>query len=268
MKIKILSVLLVLIFTSGISFSQNKYKRYGVKTAIVEYKLSGNSSGTRVMYVDDYGYKEANYTNSSMTVMGMTTTENKGVILIGPDFFEINYKNNTASKGRAPMYDMYAKYVGKDYDELSKSALRSMGYEKTGSSNILGKKCEVWQGKAGSIHVWKGIGLKIITKVMGQTIIEEAVSIKANVAVPSAKFQVPSGIKVEEIPSMDDIYGKMGNDEFEDDDDSEDETISPEEIKKIKSMSYSEFSKLIKKENPGISEEEIKTIYQYYKTAK
>ena len=72
---KNVSYLFVLLFLSSILTAQKaNYKVFPFKSGIVEYKLEGNSKGSHVKYFDNYGYKQADYTEAETVVFGFSTT--------------------------------------------------------------------------------------------------------------------------------------------------------------------------------------------------
>lgn len=291
---KALSIILVTFLLSSYTFAQNSnYKVFPFKTGIIEYKQEGNAKGTHVKYIDEYGYKQADFSETEVKVFGFTNKENKGTILIGPKLYSLDYKTNTASTTKNPVYESYANSNGSDYDKLGRDAMASLGFSNTGKTEtIAGKKCEIWKGSLGSIWVWKSLALKSETNILGINIIEVATSVKINISVPSSKFEVPNRMEVKEIdiPNNQTNYGNI-NDGYEssNDDMTNEEKqmmqdamdgnmegvmsaagsqMSKEEkdqIKKISNMSYPEFKRMVQKEEPTTTEEEIKQAYEMTK---
>jgi len=275
---KNITLIITVILLSFNTYAQEgNYKVFPFKSGIVEYKLEGNSKGTHTKYFDKYGYKQADYTNTETTVFGFTKKEKKGTILIGPKVYSINYKNKTVSVSTNPVYESYANSNGADYDKLGRKALTSLGFSNTNKTeNIAGKKCEIWQGTLGKVWIWKGLSLKNETTVLGVSIVETATSIKVNVSVPSSKFEIPKGFKVNE---MDNAYPNMSASERQMMEDAMNGNMDgmmkeannsmgqeeKDQIHKIANMSYSEFRKMMKSEEPDASEEEIKEAYQMTK---
>lgn len=292
-KVSISSIIVLLISSIGLFAQKANYKVFPYKSGIVEYKLEGNSKGTHTKYFDEYGYKQADFTESETTVFGFTNKEKSGTILIGPKVYSINYKESSASVGRNPVYETYANSDGADYDKLGREAMASLGFSNTGQKGtIAGKKCEIWEGSLGKIWIWKGLSLKSETIVLGVSITETAVSVRVNESVPSSKFEIPKGIKIKEISSYnespnskEDIIGAYSNNPnmsaedqqmLKDAMDGNMEGImsasasqmtqeEKDQLKKISNMSYSDFKNMIKKEEPNISDDEIKEAYKMTK---
>ena len=89
-------------------------------------KKPGKTKGTTTKYIDEYGYKQADYGESVTKVFGHKTEEKEGTILIGPTVYTIDYKNNKINKGKNPVYETYANSKG-NYDELGKKIDESIG---------------------------------------------------------------------------------------------------------------------------------------------
>ena len=215
------------------------------------------------------------------------------MILIGPKLISIDYKSKTASTTKNPVYESYANTNGSDYDKLGRDAMASLGFSNTGKTEIIaGKKCEIWKGDLGRIWVWKSLALKSETNILGVSIVEVAVSVKIDISIPSSKFEVPRGIEIEDIEvttssdnnvGLEQAFGAsnpdMTNEEKQMIQDAMDgnmegvmsasaSQMSKEEkdqVKKIANMPYSDFKKMIKKEEPNISEEEINQAYKMTK---
>ena len=288
---KLFLIIAATFFGFSISAQNGNYKVFPFKSGIVKYTLDGNSKGTHTKYFDDYGYKQADYNETETTVFGFTNKEKSGTILIGPKVYAINYKTETVSVGVNPAYESYANSNGANYDKLGRDAMASLGFSNTNKTEqIAGKKCEIWKGSLGIIWVWKGLALKSETTVLGISIIETAVSVKVNISIPESRFEIPEGIEVKDIPeNTNTSQSVMGSSNISNQQMSPEEkqmmedamsgdmegmmntassNMSQEEkdqILKMAKMSYPEFNKIIKQEEPNITEEEIKQAYQMMK---
>ena len=261
-KITILYLIGLMLSSIGLMAQKENYKVFPFKSGIIKYKQEGSAKGTHVKYIDKYGYKQADYTETEMKIFGMSTKENTGVILIGPEVYTIDYKANSASVGNNPVYEMYAKSDGSNYEELGKKALASLGFKNTGKTGtVLGKKCTIWDGTMGKIWIWKHLPLKSVTNIMGIKITETAVSIKIGAKIPSNKFKVPSDVKVEKIDTQQSFGGMEDMFGAQDQVSSEDKNA----MKQVANMSYRDFRKMLKEEDPDMSEEEIKQTYKMTK---
>jgi len=263
---KKLAIIIFGIILSINTYAQKpNYKVFPFKTGIIKYKLEGNSSGTHTKYIDQYGYKQADFSETEMKVFGMTKKEKKAIILIGPKAYSIDYDKNKATSTVNPVYETYANSDDADYDKLGRDALKSLGYSNTNKTeNIVGKRCELWTGSLGKVWIWKGLALKTETNVLGVSVIETATSVKININVPASKFEIPKGISIDDTQTqgqfggMENMFGEQGgNNQISEED--------KKAMQQISNMSYKDFKKMMKKEDPEVSEDEIKQAYQMTK---
>lgn len=261
-NLNIILIALLISFTScqkSKSQEKSSYKKYPFKSAIIEYKVEGNSTGTKTTYIDDYGYKQADISEITTTVMGFKTTEKQDVIIIGSNINTIDHDNKTVTTTNNPYAKKYAENIGEDYIKTGEEVLTAMGFTKSGTETVLGKECTIWKGM-NTIWAWKGLVLKSETNMMGIKIVEVATSIKTDVSIPSNKFELPKNYTTQQGPNI----GGM-NDLFEGFDDNE---ISDEErqmMQDVKNMSFEDFKKMMKKEDPEVTDEEIRNVYNMMK---
>ncbi|MCK5782738.1 MAG: hypothetical protein KAH10_09130 [Flavobacteriales bacterium] len=277
-RITIIYIITLILATASLIAQDSNYKVFPFKSGIIEYKQEGNATGSHTKYIEDYGYKQADFTETETTIFGFTSKENNATILIGPELTVLDYKSNTASIGKNPVYETYANSKNANYEELGKMSLKKLGFKNTGNKEkISGKNCEIWEGTLGKIWTWKGLALKSVTSVLGITITEIATTIKIDTKVPASKFEIPKGMKTDKIDIPQDMGGlesMFGSDSNLSDEDKQImENFSQgnigammsqeekEEIKKVAGMPYSDFKRLMKEEEPNISDKEVKEAY-------
>ena len=124
---KVTLIFLVTFISIGI-YAQKKsnYKVFPFKSGIIEYQKTGKTKGTTTKYIDEYGYKQADYGESVTKIFGQKTEEKEGTILIGPMLYAIDYEKNTVNKGKNPVYETYASSKG-NYDELGRKIKIAIG---------------------------------------------------------------------------------------------------------------------------------------------
>lgn len=260
---KAITILIVSILWSVCGWAQqNQYKVFPFKTAIVEYEQSGNTQGRRTQYIDEYGYKQAGYSQTTTTMMGFTTTENTAQIMVGSTVYAIDYSENSVTESQSPLYALYANSTSTDYEKLGRQALSGLGYHNTGEKeSICGKSCEIWKGSLGSVYIWKGLTLKSVTQMLGIKVEEIAVSVKTDCSVPSDKFIVPENMQVNTVDNQQGLEGlnaMFGNEAMEENMEMGMSEEDKANIRKLKKMSYNEFRKMMLEEDPEITDEEIK----------
>ncbi len=193
---------ILLIFNLGYAQDNevNK-KRYYVESGIIKYKISGNTKGTEEIYFDKWGEREARIikavTETSFFGIKNKQEENTLNILDGDISYGIDLKNKTGVKMlNAGVTTMSEMGNGKSPRTMGKEMLKQMGGKKIGEEEILGKNCEIWKALGTKIWFWKGVPLKISSKMLGIERVTEAVEIKTNVKIDESKFKVPEGIKI------------------------------------------------------------------------
>ncbi len=208
----VLKLFLLLAVFSVAFAGSNKFKLYEFKSAIVEYKLSGSSKGTKTKYIKEYGFKEATYEKSSAEAMGFSSEKNEVVILDGYDMISVDFDKKTGIKMKNEVAVAMAE-ENIDPAEFGKEMLKAMEYTKLSETGtVAGKKCEIWKGNTMGmdikIWVWKNLTLKSESSGWGMKSKMEATSIKLDVSVPDSKFEAPKGIKFvdpNKVPSMENL---------------------------------------------------------------
>jgi hypothetical protein len=173
------------------------YKQYALKSGIIEYKHSGNETGTETVYFDDYGNKVAAYKN---TVRNGEV--NKGwVITLGETQYLFDPEESSEGwKMKNPVIKFFSDC--EDINKCSEDMLTRLGYKKEGTRMFLNKNCDVWKSKNGEMLVYKGIMLRNQMSVMGTSSLQEAASFKEGAAIPASKFEVPENIKFNDMPGL------------------------------------------------------------------
>lgn len=197
---------LVLFFSFLTTNPDQEFRRYGVKSGIIEYELSGAQSGKEIIYFDDWGYREAKYSETELSFGGFSQKTNTLTILEGKMIYSIDLTTNTGTKMENPMF---AGLNDDDPQKMGEQMMKQMGGEKTGTSTILDKTCDVWEIKqmGSKTYVWNSIPLK--TEVnMGMQINITAVSFEEG-DVPQDKLKIPEGITFQAIGDPSEMIKKL-----------------------------------------------------------
>ena len=262
----LLSLIAVLISCSG--NSQNKLKRYDVKSAIVEYntttsgKTLGSTvkgTGTESLYFKDWGAIELIEEKSTQTTTikifgkGKTTTTNVHVInmLDNGESYHVDFDKKIIYLTRDLAMDMM-KQSNTDAGDAGQSMLESIGGKKIGDEDFMGYNCEVWSIAGGKQWMYKGLVLKLEMTMLGITTVKEATSAKFNVSVPNTNFKLPDF----PIQKMD---GYMDNEEYDDELEEMDANMN-----KLQNLSYEEWKKMAIENDEEMSEMSDKELRQTY----
>lgn len=219
---------LMLSFASG---AQQKIQQYAVKSGHVEYQLSGNTTGTKSIWWDNYGSLSRTETKSvSRSKMFGISTETKThdiTIMDGKQFWSANLIENTGQKGNLPYYQEMAQInenmTEAEKQKMGKDILEAFGGEIVGTENVLGNKCEIVKLMGAKCWIYKGIALKSDAEMLGIKTTETAVKFEKNISISKSKFTPPGSITYEDQNQYQ--QQMMGGMDSFDDEDSDDEDI-------------------------------------------
>ncbi|HEX9253715.1 MAG TPA: hypothetical protein VF870_15825 [Ignavibacteriaceae bacterium] len=196
---------------SGKESTSEFQKRYGIKSGVIEYIITGSQEGTKTLYFDNWGMRQAEYTRSILSVSGFTKPLNLVNIIDGEYQYMINIDQNSGTKTRNPILKSIEQLKGqKGFNEFGEQMLLSMGANKIGSESFLGKDCDVYEMKntGTKLWVWEWLTLKSETKSGGLNINLTATRINEGGSVPTEKFRIPEKVVLNEV-DIDNIENEM-----------------------------------------------------------
>ncbi len=179
---------------SKISALTEASRRYPeLKSAIIKYKVSGMSTGTEVVYIDDWGRREAIYKKITTKMMGVDLERNYMTLITenGKWIYNIDLNSGTAIKMDETSFKSLAGNTERNMDN-------TIGATKIGTEEIVGRVCDVWKkGYPYSMAwIWKGVALKKDQDVAAMEVVTEATDVQENVSIPEDKFTIPPGVQV------------------------------------------------------------------------
>ena len=216
--------------------SQQSAMKYAVKSGKIEYKLTGNTTGTKTVYFDDYGekYYEQLKSVSITKIFGVTdrTETNKITIINKSHFWTIDKINGSNIEGELPFYtssrSAFENMTEAEQKKFADDLLKSFGGKREGSEKILSYTCEKISVMGSLSWIYEGIILKSETEVMGISANETATSFEKNISIPASKFNAPSGITFTNLQQQQQaMFGDMNMEMYEEDDDYDEEDIIP-----------------------------------------
>ena len=207
MKILISGILffLLVITCTNVESGTNTSKRYPKsKFGIIKYEISGATiMGTEVVYYDDWGRREAKYTNTTMEMGGLTVKRSSLTLLEdnGRWINNVDLNERTGIKMENPRYK---EYVGKSRIQLEKIAKKNLidaGARRAEIARVAGKPCIVWGEQYTGIetYTWNGIILKKTSGSGFSRTITEATEIIELVPIPEGKFTIPPDIQMKTV---------------------------------------------------------------------
>lgn len=196
-------VLFILLFTcvQAVVTQTTEFKRYKIKSAIIEYELSGMQTGTAITYFNNYGMQEASYEMAVSEMFGETQKSETVSYLDGFWQYSLDKLTNKGTKAKNTILESLVENSDGDLESIGRKMFSSMGGEFKGKEELLGKNCDVWElvSMGTKIWVWKNIPLKSETKMMGFTITRTATKVEINVEIPPEKLAIPSGVDFVEV---------------------------------------------------------------------
>ena len=202
MKFYFSTFILYFIFSLLASAQEKPFKRYNLKSGIIEYELSGMQTGKATTYFDDYGMKEATYEKYVANMYGEKQEFETINYLLGYWQYYIDEESGISTKSKnTTLAALVENTKDGDLVPIGKKLFASMGGRMSGNETFLGKKCDIWEMEAMGtrIWVWENIPLKTETQLMGITIHRKAVRIEENASVPETRFELPKGVTFIEV---------------------------------------------------------------------
>ena len=190
----LLLIFMSLFFITTISYTQiNHHKIFPFKSAIIKYKYEASLVGTRIKYIDDYGYLQADYIVKETNFGGVKEKESTTIILKGSKAYTIDNTEKTISVGKNATYGYYEVFKKKSSEEIFESLLKSESYEKKNSENpilYLGKECDNWEARKAEQLVWNNLVIKSEQYFMA-LVVEKATSITIGIDISAERFNLP-----------------------------------------------------------------------------
>lgn len=203
--------------TDGIKSPLVKERKYGLKSAIIEYDISGSQEGSRRLFFDNWGERQAEYSNTTITVGQFSKTANLLSIYDRDWQYVINLDSKTGTKSKSPLKELREELADQQYfNELGEQAILKMGGLKIGTEEYMGKECTVYDFRNIGMRAWywKWILLKSETRSGPVNIVVTARKIEEDVRIPEERFRVPNDITLNTV-DLDDIEGQMRREQEE-----------------------------------------------------
>lgn len=194
-------------FFSSLSAQNSEAKYYQLKSGYLKTEYTGNTTGTRELWWDDYGAKshEVLRTTTTTKLFGMSSIDEVHMLNIrdGAKYWSINYNENSGVVGNVDdVMEVTEGMSEKELQELGEETFEMLGGEKQGTETIGGYKCDLYTVMGTKTWIYKGIPLKSTAKIMGIEMNEMFTEFKPNMSVPSSKFVAPKNIEYQELDQM------------------------------------------------------------------
>jgi hypothetical protein len=168
---------------------------------VVEYAVSGAQKGTEALYFDRWGQREATYTDTEISVAGISQKQKTLTILEGELVYNINLATRAGTKTVNPLFKkILDRSPDKNLADLGLRMLEDMGGVKVGTEEVAGKLCDIWEVKnlQSKSWLWKAVTLKVQVKMAGMEVTKTAARFEEGASIPEDRFTIPSDIKISE----------------------------------------------------------------------
>jgi hypothetical protein len=193
----LLSIILAFLMVSYAFGQKTELKPYGIKSGVIDYKFSGTQEGVGILYFDDYGLRS----NMFLDAMEGGRHQKGYTLTLGDDQYIYDLeKSGEGVKMKNPMFRDLKE--GDVTETLLRKVYGKMGLNRAGSTSFLDRECDLWTGEQGEALVWNGILLKLDLEMYGNTIHQEATSMKINIPIDPSIFKIPEGVEFTEMPGF------------------------------------------------------------------
>lgn len=170
---------------------------------MVVYDVSGVHAGQETLYWDDWGLREARYTKTTMSMMGVTQDTDTWTITLGEKMYAIDQNANTMSTLDTSEMGAFVNMSDAEMKQMADQMMKAMGSKRIGSDYIADQSCEVWATDFGNAEtcLWMGVTLSEKAEMMGMKTNKVAVSAVPNYAVDEKHFEVPTGLPTTDLTS-------------------------------------------------------------------
>ncbi len=191
---KKISLLVLLVF--GVISLFADMKRYEIKSAQIEYVISGSGNmmgipteidGSSSLIFKDYGNTEITHEKFSQVVMGQKETTEDITKIDSGIVYSVNLEDKVIYKQEIPL--------DSDDPALSlkgKKSLEALGGKRLGSEKILDYDCEIWELSGVKMWMYKAVPLKTETNVMGILQTQIAKKVQFNGTISDDMFKLPN----------------------------------------------------------------------------
>ena len=206
MKKAVLLLAVMFAFSSLLTAQDmKKMQRFGIKSGVVKYEISGNTEGKRAVWWDDYGRKmrEEISTVTITKILGMKseTVTHTVTVTVDDRFWTADLEKMTGIKGAlygTELDEEIDEMTEKEQEALGQAILDSLGGEIEGQESFMGYTCDVIRAMGSRVWVPKGINLKTESNVLGIKYYEKAVQFQPGSAVQDSFFTPYSGVEYKE----------------------------------------------------------------------
>lgn len=178
------------------------YKRFGIEKGALIFRLDGAVNGTEHLFFDNWGWREAKYTNTTTTVANFHEVVNDVQYLDGERRYLYDPKANKAQYiNSQQMVAVSEKYNTKDMVVVADEMLKNMGAVPDGKAMVGKTECDAWVIERSRIrlYMWQGITMAEESYVNNIPIGRRCLQVEIANDPPLDRLLLPKGAVVEEL---------------------------------------------------------------------
>lgn len=203
-----------LMFNGGTGWAQDAQRRYEVKSAVIEFVISGDIKGSETAYIDHFGEKESRFSKYILNMTGNDKEQDRITIREGDQLTNVDLIRRKAvridlNKEMTPGLSIHLS--GKEMADYTPNGLKKMGAVFVGEESVAGKTCKIYDLPFLEARLWvyKNIALKYKSNTRGFLVEYLATAIKEDIDIPKDKFTVPPGVMNVGLVSENNLLGAI-----------------------------------------------------------
>lgn len=207
-----MKIMMSLVTVLSLSFShsalatEDPMKRFEVESGKITYELSGSThimgvksatTGHKTVLFKDYGFYEITDEKKTETkdIMGQVekTEAHTQQLLKDDKMYVVDFEQKKITRMPNVGVQMFRKAntKHKTATEVGEELMKSMGGKKTGSDEVAGFKCDIWELMGTKQCMYKGISLRTEANIMGVKMTELATKVEFDIETSEEDFKLP-----------------------------------------------------------------------------
>ncbi len=185
-------------------------KRYAIESGSVTYEVSGAQTGTKTISWKDWGMTERTENDTSISAAGISVPNKSISLMKGDNMYSYIPGETNGTKLENTILEQVSKNSNKDLEEIGIEMMEAMGGKKSGTENIAGKTCDLYEisNLGTTTCIWKGINLKNDVGLAGMNVSEIATSVSTDTPEESL-FELPSEVTFKDLGDVSDILKNL-----------------------------------------------------------
>ena len=204
--LKIATLLSLSISASILMAEENQAKKYFIENAKISYEIKGSGNVMGMMKTETIGKKRLIFNQFGMNELTeenkieKTTRDGKTEIaknhtlkyLKGSIIYSVDFENKRIMRSKNPGMALAQLFSGgNNMAEAGEAMMKKMGGKKTGTDEVAGTTCDVWELMGTKQCIYKGSPLRIESNIMGIKTTEVATKAEFDIDVTKDDLKLP-----------------------------------------------------------------------------